>query len=70
MNFRQKLVYAMFGALLALAGVLFGSIISPPLIAQNNGVFDTVVCKGLSVVDKAGNPRITKVWTIHSTNDG
>lgn len=67
MNFRQKLVYAMFGALLALAGVLFGSIISPPLIAQNNGVFDTVVCKGLSVVDKAGNPRIMLGMGEHSS---
>lgn len=58
MNFRQKLVYTLFGALLALVGMLFSSIISPPSIALENGMFDKVVCKSLAVVDTAGNPRI------------
>lgn len=59
MNFRQKLAYTMFGALLALVGVLFGSIISPPLIAQK--AVGEIVCTKLTVVDETGQPAIILV---------
>ena len=58
MNLRQKLIYTGFGSLLTIIGMLFASIISPPLIALENGVFDKVICNEFAVVDKAGNPRI------------
>ena len=58
MNLRQKLIYTGFGSLLIIIGMLFTSIISRPLIALENGVFDKVICKEFAVVDKAGNPRI------------
>ena len=35
-----------------------GSIVSPPLIAQHNGVFDEIVCKKLTVVNSKGKDAI------------
>ena len=58
MNFRQKLIYMGFGASLIVLGMLLCSVFSPPLVALENGVFDTVVCKELAIVDKTGNVRI------------
>ena len=58
MIFRQKLIYMGFGALLAIIGILFASIASPPLSALENGVFDTVVCRTLAIVDETGTTRI------------
>ena len=55
MNFRQKLVYTLFGALVTLVGMLFGNVISPSVTAQKGT--DTV-CTSLTVVDEAGNPVI------------
>ncbi len=55
MNFRQKLVYTLFGALLALVGMLFGSTIAPPVTAQKG---TDIVCTSLAVVDETGEPRI------------
>ena len=55
MNFRQKLVYTLFGALLALVGMLFSSIVAPPVTARMG---TEIVCTLLTVVDEAGNPVI------------
>ena len=56
MNFRQKLVYTLFGALLALVGMLFSSIVAPPVTAQRG---TDIVCTSLKVVDDAGNPGVS-----------
>lgn len=55
MNFRQKLVYTLFGMLLALVGMLLGSILAPPVTAQKG---TDMVCTSLAVVDETGEPRI------------
>ena len=41
-----------------LVGLGVGSIVSPPLIAQRNGVFDEIECSGLIVVNKHGDPAV------------
>ncbi len=58
MNHKQKLGYTVLGAVIMLIGIGVGSIVSPPLIAQRNGVFDEIQCTTLTMVDKAGNPAI------------
>ena len=55
MNFRQKLVYTLFGALLTLVGMLFNNIVAPPVTAQRE---TDIVCTSLKVVDETGEPRI------------
>ena len=40
------------GAVIMLIGLAVGAIVSPPLVAQRNGVFDDIVCSKLTVVDK------------------
>ena len=44
----------MLGAAIMLIGLAVGAIVSPPLIAQSNGVFDKIVCRKLTVVDSTG----------------
>ena len=39
MNQKQKFGYTVLGALIMLVGIGVGSIVSPPLIAQRDGVF-------------------------------
>ena len=47
-----------FGAVIMLIGLVVGAIVSPPLIAQRNGVFGEIKCTGLTVVDKDGSKMI------------
>ena len=58
MNYRQKLGYTVLGAVIMLVGLNVGSILSPSLVAQNNGVFDEIECSVLRVINKNGNPAI------------
>lgn len=58
MNHKQKLGYTALGALIMLIGIGAGSIVSPPLIAQRDGVFGEIQCTRLTVVDKAGNVAV------------
>ncbi len=46
------------GAVIMLVGLAVGAIVSPPLIAQRNGVFDKISCRTLEVVDENGNLAI------------
>ena len=46
------------GAVIVLIGLAVGAIVSPPLIAQHNGVFDEIQCTRLTVVDKQGNMAV------------
>ena len=54
MNHKQKLGYMALGALILAVGITIGQFVTPDIEAQNNGVFDKVVCRELEVVDKAG----------------
>ena len=58
MNTKQKLGYTIFGAVIMLVGMSVGSILSPTLIAQQNGVFDEIQCTKLTVVNELGEERI------------
>ena len=58
MNYKQKFGYTALGAAIILVGMVVGSIVSPPLVAQHNGIFDEVKCRRLTVVDEAGNREI------------
>ena len=58
MNQKQKLGYTALGAVIMLVGIGIGSIVSPPLIAQRDGVFGEIECTKLTVVDNAGKPSI------------
>lgn len=58
MNNKQKFGYTILGAVIMLIGIGIGGIISPPLIAQRNGVFGKIQCTGLTVIDNAGNPAV------------
>ena len=46
------------GAGIMLIGLAVGAIVSSPLIAQQHGVFDTIICRNLGVVDENGKLRI------------
>ena len=59
MNHRQKFGYTVLGAVIMLVGIGVGSIVSPPLIAQRDGVFGEIECTKLKVVDKAGKAAIS-----------
>ena len=61
MNYRQKLGYTALGAIIMLIGLTIGTIVAPPLIAQNTGVFDTIECKSLTILDNNGQPAINLV---------
>ena len=54
MNHKQKLGYMALGALILAVSITIGQFVTPNIEAQNNGVFDKVVCRELEVVDKAG----------------
>ena len=58
MNYKQKLGYTVLGAVIMLIGLGLGAIVSPPLIAQRNGVFDEIECSKLTVVDRSGERAI------------
>ena len=68
MNYKQKLGYTLFGALIMLIGMVAATLISPPIIAQHNGVFDEIQCNRLIVVDKAGYHAITLDTTEYGNN--
>ena len=54
MNHKQKLGYIVLGAIIMLVGIGVGAIVSPPLIAQRDGVFGEIQCTRLTVVDNKG----------------
>ncbi len=58
MNHRQKCFCTALGAVIMLIGLGVGAIVSPPLIAQWEGVFGEIQCASLTVVDKSGEPAI------------
>ena len=61
MNFKQKLVYMLIGSLFTIAGYLIASLANnqpQEAHAQENNIFDKIVCTGLVVVDTKGNPVI------------
>ena len=57
MNNKQKLGYVLLGAGIMAIGITIGQIITPDIEAQNNGVFDKIVCQEFEVVDKNGRRR-------------
>ena len=63
---RQICVRSMvLGAVIMLIGLVVGAIVSPPLIAQRNSVFDTITCREIEVIDKDGNEAIRLYTTKH-----
>ena len=59
MSHKQKLGYMALGALIMLIGMGVGStFFTPHIEAQQNGVFDTITCRELKVVDKNGQQAI------------
>ena len=55
MNTKQKIRYTVLGAVIMLIGIGVGAIVSPPLIAQRDGVFDVIECNELIVRDSQGH---------------
>ena len=58
MNYKQKLGYTVLGAVIMLIGMSVNSILSPPLNAQRNGVFDEIHCNRITVFDEYDRPAI------------
>ena len=58
MNYKQKLGYIALGAGIMLAGITIGQFLTPDIEAQNNGVFDKIICRELEVVDAKGDKAI------------
>lgn len=58
MNHKQKLGYILLGAGIMAFGITIGQVITPNIEAQNNGVFDYITCRGLTVVNKDGKEAI------------
>ena len=58
MNYRQKLGYTLLGAVIMLTGMTIDSILAPPSVAQQNGVFNEIQCSKLTVVSQTGKPAI------------
>ena len=54
MNHKQKLGYMALGAGILALGITIGQIITPPIEAQHNGLFNEITCRQLTVVDKNG----------------
>ena len=46
------------GAVIMLIGLAVGAIVSPPLGAQRNEVFDYITCRGVKIVDELGKDAI------------
>ena len=61
MNYKQKLGYTTLGAAIMLIGMWLSPLISPPVTAQHNGVFDKIQCTSLTVVDKQGQTAVKLV---------
>ena len=57
MNYKQKLGYILLGAGIMAVGITIGQFITPNIEAQNNGVFDKIICRSLSVVDETGKVK-------------
>ena len=58
MSYKQKCFYTALGAVIMLIGIGVGAIVSPPLIAQREGVLGEIQCTKLTVVDMSGEPVI------------
>ena len=58
MNHRQKLGYTVLGAVIMLVGMGVGLLLTPPLTAQRDGVFDEIRCRTLVVQDKDGKAAV------------
>ena len=58
MSNTQKIRYAVFGSVITLVLMVIVAMGVSPLIARNNGVFDEIQCRQLTVVDKAGKKAI------------
>ena len=58
MNHKQKLEYMAVGAGILALGIIIGQVITPDIEAQNNGVFDSITCRSLTVLDKFGRDAI------------
>lgn len=68
MNYKQKLGYTLLGAGIMLIGLAVGAIVSPPLVAQRNGVFDEIQCRKIEVVDKHNETAI-RLTGLDSSNN-
>ena len=58
MNPKQKLGYILLGAGIMAVGITIGQVITPDIRAQNNGVFDEIWCRKLTVYYDTGEPAI------------
>ena len=58
MNYKQKGLYILLGAVIMLVGMGVGATLCPPLIAQREDVPGDIRCTGITVVDHFGNPAI------------
>ena len=58
MNYKQKLGYTALGTAIMLIGMWLSPLISPPVTAQHNGVFDEIQCRKLTVVDDKGKTAV------------
>ena len=58
MYYRQKLGYIVLGAVITLIGIGFSAFFATPLIAQDSGWFDRIICSELIVVGDEGRPGI------------
>ena len=58
MNYKQKLGYTTLGAAIMLIGMWLSPLISPPVTAQHNGVFDHIQCTSLIVMDRKGKTAV------------
>ena len=61
MNHKQKLGYMALGAGILVLGIIIGQFVTPDIEAQNNGVFDEIICTKLTVANNAGTHRIELV---------
>ena len=55
---KQKLGYMALGAGILALGIIIGQFVTPDIEAQNNGVFDEIICTKLTVVNDAGTHKI------------
>ena len=58
MNYKQKLGYMALGAGILALGITIGQLITPNIEAQQNGVFNEITCRQLTVVDQNGKTAI------------
>ena len=67
MNYKQKLGYTLLGAGVMALGIIIGQWGTPDIEAQSNGVFDTITCRELEVVDAEGKKAIV-LTSLQSAN--